>query len=119
MHKNTTTYESAQLSQMLRLTRGVRYKVQCRMRWEDDQESPTMPIVNVGLYHEETNTCYGPIDQYLKNPISATIAVCAVRHASFGFSPNPPLSSGFANRMRRILNLALSRVAYEHIRTHR
>ena len=94
MHKNTTTYESAQLSQMLRLTRGVRYKVQCRMRWEDDQESPTMPIVNVGLYHEETNTCYGPIDQYLKNPISATIAVAQCDMRRLDFRPTLRLAPG-------------------------
>ena len=67
MNKNTTNYESAQLWQMLTLERGVRYEVQCRMRWENYHEGPTSPIVNYGFYHEDTNTWYGPVDQHLKN----------------------------------------------------
>jgi len=66
MNKNTSNYESAQLFQMLHLNRGVRYEVECRMRWDSYQEGPRTPIVNYGFYHEESNTWYGPIDQYLR-----------------------------------------------------
>lgn len=67
MNKNTSSYESAQLSQMINLKKGVRYEIVCRMRWDTYLESSTTPIVNYGLYHEQANTWYGPIDQYLKN----------------------------------------------------
>lgn len=67
MDKNTSNYESAQLSQMVNLKKGIRYEIMCRMRWDTYQESPTTPIVNYGFYHEQSNTWYGPIDQYLKN----------------------------------------------------
>ncbi len=66
MNKNTSNYESAQLFQMLHLNRGVRYEVECRMRWDSYQEGPRTPIVNYGFYHEESNTWYGPIGQYLR-----------------------------------------------------
>ncbi len=66
MDKNTTNYESAELSQFVELKRGVRYQVQCRMRWDSYQEASGTPIVNFGFYHEASNTWYGPIDQYLK-----------------------------------------------------
>jgi hypothetical protein len=66
MNKNTTNYESAQLWQMLNLENGVRYEVSCRLRWDSHKEGAGQPIVNLGMYHEETNTWYGPIDQNLK-----------------------------------------------------
>jgi hypothetical protein len=66
MDKNTPNYESAQLWQMLTLEKGARYEVQCRMRWDNNPEGQTTPIVSYGMYHEDTNTWYGPIDQHLK-----------------------------------------------------
>lgn len=66
MEKNTDNYRSAQLWQMLELEKGVRYEIACRMRWDNHDEASTQPIVNYGMYHEESNTWYGPIDQYLR-----------------------------------------------------
>jgi hypothetical protein len=66
MNKNTTNYESAQLWQMLNLEKGVRYEVSCRLRWDSYTEGAGSPIVNLGMYHEETNTWYGPVDQILR-----------------------------------------------------
>jgi hypothetical protein len=66
MNKNTTNFESAQLWQMVSLEKGVRYEVQCRMRWDNHADGPNSPIVNYGVYHEDTNTWYGPVDQNLK-----------------------------------------------------
>jgi hypothetical protein len=66
MNKDTTNYESAQLWQMLNLEKGVRYEVSCRLRWDSHKEGAGNPIVNLGMYHEDTNTWYGPIDQNLK-----------------------------------------------------
>lgn len=66
MSKNTTNYESAQLWQMISLEKGVRYKVSCQLRWDSYNEGDNNLIVNLGMYHEESNTWYGPIDQYLK-----------------------------------------------------
>jgi hypothetical protein len=66
MNKNTTNYESAQLWQMLTLEKGVRYEVSGRLRWDSYKEGAGSPIVNLGLYHEATNTWYGPVDQSLK-----------------------------------------------------
>ncbi len=66
MNKNTTNYESAQLWQMLECEKGVRYEVTCRLRWDSHKEGTGNPIVNLGMYHEDTNTWYGPIDQNLK-----------------------------------------------------
>ena len=66
MQKNRTNYESAQLWQLIDLEQGVRYKVQCRMRWDNASKDATAPIVNYGMYHEPSNTWYGPVDQYLK-----------------------------------------------------
>jgi hypothetical protein len=66
MNKNTTNFESAQLWQMVSLEKGVRYEVQCRMRWDNHADGPNSPIVNYGMYHDATNTWYGPVDQNLK-----------------------------------------------------
>jgi hypothetical protein len=66
MEKDTTNYESAQLWQILGLERGVRYEVSCRLRWDSYEEGAGGPIVNLGMYHEATNTWYGPVDQVLK-----------------------------------------------------
>ena len=67
MNENTTNYESAQLWQRTRLEKGVRYKVSCRLRWDSYNQGESNLIVNLGMYHEETNTWYGPIDQNLRN----------------------------------------------------
>jgi len=66
MNKNTTNYESAQLWQILNLEKGVRYEVSCRLRWDNYKEGAEPPIVNLGMYHEDTDTWYGPIDLKLK-----------------------------------------------------
>ena len=66
MNKNTSNFESAQLSQYVTLKRGVRYDVRCRMKWDSFSKGPSSPIVNYGFYHEASNTWYGPVDQNLK-----------------------------------------------------
>ena len=66
MSPRTGNLEAAQLRQVLRLKEGARYAVRCRMRWDNYAEDREPPIVNYGLYHEPTNTWYGPIDQVLK-----------------------------------------------------
>ncbi|MGA0853212.1 MAG: carbohydrate binding domain-containing protein, partial [Luteolibacter sp.] len=67
MNKNTSNYESAQLYQILNLEKGARYEIECRMRWDSYKDGTSTPIVNYGMYHEDSNTWYGPVDQYLLN----------------------------------------------------
>lgn len=66
IHKGTSNFESAQLWQHLDLRRGVRYKVSCRMRWDNFAPDAPAPIVNYGIFHEATRTWYGPVDQVLE-----------------------------------------------------
>ena len=66
MDEGTGNDESAQLWQMVELRRGVPYRVRCRMRREKFAERETPPIVNYGMYHEATDTWYGPVDQNLR-----------------------------------------------------
>jgi len=66
MPKGTSNFESAQLWQYLDLRRGVRYEVSCRMRWDNFAPYTPAPIVNYGIYHDESRTWYGPVDQMLE-----------------------------------------------------
>jgi hypothetical protein len=66
MPKGTSNFESAQLWQYLDLRRGVRYEVSCRMRWDNFAPDAPAPIVNYGIYHDESRTWYGPVDQALE-----------------------------------------------------
>jgi hypothetical protein len=66
MDKSTSNFESAQLWQHLELRKGVRYEVSCRMRWDNFSPAAPAPIVNYGIYHEDTRTWYGPVDQVLE-----------------------------------------------------
>jgi hypothetical protein len=66
MKPGTSNFESAQLAQRVELEAGVRYRVGCRMRLESAEEAAAPAIVNFGLYHERSNTWYGPIDVILK-----------------------------------------------------
>lgn len=65
MDQSTSNFESAQLWQHLELRKGVRYEVSCRMRWDNFSPTAAAPIVNYGIYHEDTRTWYGPVDQVL------------------------------------------------------
>ncbi len=65
MKSDTGNFESAQLAQSLDLESGVRYQISCRMRWDNAAKASRPPIVNYGIYHEPSNTWYGPIDQTL------------------------------------------------------
>ncbi len=62
----TSNFESAQLWQHLGLRRGARYEVSCRMRWDNCSAAAPAPIINYGIYHEDTRTWYGPVDQVLE-----------------------------------------------------
>jgi hypothetical protein len=66
MNSRTSNYESAQLWQMIDLREGARYRVSCRMRWDNYRPGEPAPIVNYGLFHENSRTWYGPIDQKLE-----------------------------------------------------
>ncbi len=66
MDRGTSNYESAQLWQHVALREGARYEVSCRMRWETFAPDAPAPIVNYGIYHEESRTWYGPVDQVLE-----------------------------------------------------
>lgn len=66
MPKGTTNFESAQLWQDVELREGVRYEIRCRMRWDNYTPEAPAPIVNYGIYHEDSHTWYGPIDQILE-----------------------------------------------------
>ncbi len=66
MPKGTSNYESAQLWQYLNLRRGVRYEASCRMRWDNFAPNDPPPIVNYGIFHEDSGTWYGPVDQVLE-----------------------------------------------------
>ncbi len=78
MGEGTTNYESAQLAQDLDLKEGVACRVRCRMRWDSFSGAAGAPIVNYGLYHEASNTWYGPIDQVLRK--TADWETCAFTH---------------------------------------
>jgi hypothetical protein len=66
MDEKTSNFESAQMWQHIALQKDGRYRISCRMRWDNfDQESP-QPIVNYGIFHEKSRTWYGPVDQVLK-----------------------------------------------------
>jgi len=66
MPAGTSNLESAQLWQRLDLRRGARYEVRCRMRWDNCAPNAPAPIVNFGIYHEDSNAWYGPVDQTLE-----------------------------------------------------
>jgi hypothetical protein len=66
MGKGTTNFESAQLWQHLDLREGVRYEVGARLRWDSFSPDAPAPIVNFGIFHEESRTWYGPVDQVLE-----------------------------------------------------
>jgi len=66
MNKATSNFESAQLWQHLDLRKGARYEVSCRMRWDNYSPAAPAPIVNYGIYHDDTRTWYGPVDQVLE-----------------------------------------------------
>ena len=66
MGNAASNYESAQLWQYLDLRAGARYEVSCRMRWDNFSPDAPAPIVNYGIYHEESRAWYGPVDQTLK-----------------------------------------------------
>lgn len=61
----TSNFESAQLSQQVELRSGVRYEVSCRLRWDNFNPEAPPPIVNYGIFHEDSLTWYGPVDQVL------------------------------------------------------
>ena len=61
----TSNFQSAQLWQHIDLRTGVRYEVSCRLRWDNFSTATQPPIVNLGIYHEESRTWYGPVDQVL------------------------------------------------------
>ncbi len=65
MPGGTSNFESAQLWQHIDLRRGWRYEIGCRLRWDNYTPGAPAPIVNFGIYHEESGTWYGPIDQTL------------------------------------------------------
>lgn len=66
MGRKTTNFESAQLWQHLHLEEGVRYEVVACLRWDNHAAGAPAPIVNYGIYHEDSNTWYGPVDQVLR-----------------------------------------------------
>ncbi|MCB1130446.1 MAG: hypothetical protein KDN05_04905 [Verrucomicrobiae bacterium] len=66
MNERTSNLESAQLWQHLALVEGCAYEITCRMRWDNRGERKHDAIVNFGIYHEASNTWYGPVDQVLK-----------------------------------------------------
>ncbi len=66
MARGTSNFESGQLWQHLDLRRGVRYEISCRMRWDSFAPGAPAPIVNYGIYHEDSRTWYGPVDQVLE-----------------------------------------------------
>jgi hypothetical protein len=66
MGKGTSNLGSAQLWQHITLVESARYEVSCRMRWDNFAPSAPAPIVNYGIYHEESGTWYGPVDQTLQ-----------------------------------------------------
>jgi len=66
MPPETGNYESAQLWQHIGLVEGARYEISCRMRWDNFSADAPAPIVNYGIYHEESRTWYGPVDQVLE-----------------------------------------------------
>jgi hypothetical protein len=65
MGKATSNFESAQMWQHVSLSEGARYEVSCRIRWDSFATDSPAPIVNYGIYHEESRTWYGPVDQVL------------------------------------------------------
>lgn len=65
MKQNSTNFESGQLWQHLHLVRGVTYKINCRIRWNNYSPKSKDAIINYGMYHEASNTWYGPVDQIL------------------------------------------------------
>ena len=66
MGKATSNFESAQMWQHIVLREGARYEVSCRMRWDNFATNFPVPIVNFGIYHDDTRTWYGPVDQTLE-----------------------------------------------------
>jgi hypothetical protein len=65
---DTNNFTEVRLSQFVTLTKGVLYDGNVRMRWDnaaaDDDGSG---LVNWMLYHQPSNTWYGPIDHVLRN----------------------------------------------------
>lgn len=65
--KETSNFESAQVYQILELREGVRYRISCKIRWENHTSDVKRPaIVNFGIFHAESHVWYGPVDQLLK-----------------------------------------------------
>ncbi len=61
----TSNFDSGNLWQHVHMVEGQRYRIQASIRWDDFSPENKPPIVNYGVYKEETNTWYGPIDQTL------------------------------------------------------
>ena len=66
MNRATSNFESAQLWQHVALREGARYEISCRIRWDKLSSEAAAPIVNFGIYHDESRTWYGPVDQVLE-----------------------------------------------------
>ncbi|NLH99661.1 MAG: hypothetical protein GX446_09245, partial [Chthonomonadales bacterium] len=62
MPDSTPGTVSAQMFQSVGLRAGAHYEVSCRIRWENCAHSDRAPIANFGLYHERSDTWYGPVD---------------------------------------------------------
>jgi hypothetical protein len=65
MDKGTSNFESAHLWQHFQLTKAARYEMTCTLRWDNFAPKAPAPIVNFGIYHEDSRTWHGPIDQVL------------------------------------------------------
>ncbi len=57
---------SAQVWQFVRLVRGLRYRVSCRIRWDNFDGTGAQALANFGVYDEASDTWYGPIDVTLE-----------------------------------------------------
>jgi len=67
MPANTDNYTAIKLMQSVSLQKGVLYHVKASLKWNNFSENQTQGIVNLGIYHPESNTWWGPIDYILKN----------------------------------------------------
>ena len=66
MGKATSNFESAQLWQQVQLIEGAAYAISCSMRWDNFAKDVEASIINYGIYHDKSNTWYGPVNQVLK-----------------------------------------------------
>ena len=86
MGEATSNFESAQLWQHVHLIEGATYEISCSMRWDNFAKDVGAPIINYGIYHDKSNTWYGPVDQVLKKnggwqTYRFTGRICARRHS--------------------------------------